>query len=156
MRYLSALSSTKDLKRVMSHFMCKLTMCDTAEFFKILVCEQSHVKTRVSDLLLEECPTQVAPWAPSTLTEPQTKRKLLSHVSDSCDPMDCSPPDSCVHRILQARILEWVAISFSNLLLKAIPWGVLMNANFVKDCLSMLGHGCIFKDSLDFNFPIAK
>ena len=31
-------------------------------------------------------------------------------VSDSCDPMDCSPPGSSVHGILQARILEWVAI----------------------------------------------
>ena len=30
------------------------------------------------------------------------------------DPMDCSPPGSSVHRILQARILEWAAISFSN------------------------------------------
>ena len=30
------------------------------------------------------------------------------------DPMDCSPPGSSVHRILQARILEWVAISFSG------------------------------------------
>ena len=29
-----------------------------------------------------------------------------------CDCMDCSPPDSSVHGILQARILEWVAISF--------------------------------------------
>ena len=28
-----------------------------------------------------------------------------------CDPMDCSPPGSSVHGILQARILEWVAIS---------------------------------------------
>ena len=28
--------------------------------------------------------------------------------------MDCSPPGSCVHGILQARILEWVAISFSR------------------------------------------
>ena len=28
-----------------------------------------------------------------------------------CDPMDCSPPGSSVHVILQARILEWVAIS---------------------------------------------
>ena len=26
-----------------------------------------------------------------------------------CIPMDCSPPGSSVHRILQARILEWVA-----------------------------------------------
>ena len=29
------------------------------------------------------------------------------------DPMNCSPPGSTVHGILQARILEWVAISFS-------------------------------------------
>ena len=31
-----------------------------------------------------------------------------------CDPMDCSPPGSSVHEILQARILEWVAMSFSR------------------------------------------
>ena len=31
-----------------------------------------------------------------------------------CDPMDCSPPGSTVHVILQARILEWVAIVFSR------------------------------------------
>ena len=31
-----------------------------------------------------------------------------------CDPMDCSLPGSSVHRIFQARVLEWVAISFSN------------------------------------------
>ena len=29
-----------------------------------------------------------------------------------CDPMDCSPPGSSVHGILQATILEWVAIPF--------------------------------------------
>ena len=29
-----------------------------------------------------------------------------------CNPPDCSPPGSSVHRILQARILEWVAIYF--------------------------------------------
>ena len=34
--------------------------------------------------------------------------------SDSCNPMDCSPPGSSVHGILQARTLEWVAISFSR------------------------------------------
>ena len=31
-----------------------------------------------------------------------------------CDPLDCSPPDSSVHGILQAWILEWVAIPFSR------------------------------------------
>ena len=38
---------------------------------------------------------------------------LLSHFS-LCDPTDGSPPDSLVPGILQARTLEWVAISFSN------------------------------------------
>ena len=44
--------------------------------------------------------------------------KSESEVAQSCltlcDPMDCSPPGSSVHGILQARILEWVAISFSR------------------------------------------
>ena len=37
----------------------------------------------------------------------------ISHVR-LCDPKDCSPPSSSVHGILQARILEWVTISFSR------------------------------------------
>ena len=41
---------------------------------------------------------------------------LLSHFSHVwlCDPIDSSPPGSPIPRILQARTLEWVAISFSN------------------------------------------
>ena len=31
-----------------------------------------------------------------------------------CNPMDCSPSGSSVHGILQARLLEWVTISFSR------------------------------------------
>ena len=31
-----------------------------------------------------------------------------------CDPMDCGPPGSSSHGVLQARIMEWVAISFSR------------------------------------------
>ena len=31
-----------------------------------------------------------------------------------CDPIDYSPPDSSVHRVLQAGMLEWVAISYSG------------------------------------------
>ena len=38
---------------------------------------------------------------------------LLSCLS-LCDPKDCRPPGSSVHGILQARILEWVAISYSR------------------------------------------
>ena len=39
-------------------------------------------------------------------------------VAKSCltlyNPMDCSPPESSVHEILQARVLEWVAMPFSR------------------------------------------
>ena len=31
-----------------------------------------------------------------------------------CDPVDCSLPGSSLHGVLQSRILEWVAISFSR------------------------------------------
>ena len=38
------------------------------------------------------------------------------------NPMDCSPPASSVHRILQARILEWVAISSSRAFPQPRDW----------------------------------
>ena len=40
--------------------------------------------------------------------------KSLQSCPTLCDPMDCSSPGSSVHRILQARILEWIAIPFSR------------------------------------------
>ena len=40
--------------------------------------------------------------------------KLLQSCPTLCDPIDGSPPGSPVLGILQARTLEWVAISFSN------------------------------------------
>ena len=46
------------------------------------------------------------------------KKESESEVAQSCltlcNPMDCSLPDSSIRGILQARILEWVAISFSR------------------------------------------
>ena len=40
------------------------------------------------------------------------KVKSLSKCPTLCDPMDCSLPGSSVHRIFQARVLEWVVIAF--------------------------------------------
>ena len=40
--------------------------------------------------------------------------KLLQSCLTLGDPMDCSPPGSSVYRILQARILEWVAMPSSG------------------------------------------
>ena len=43
-----------------------------------------------------------------------TRAKLLQLCPTLCDPMDRSPPGSSVQGILQARILEWVAMPFSG------------------------------------------
>ena len=57
--------------------------------------------------------------------------KSESEVAQSCltlsGPMDCSPPGSTIHGIIQARVLEWVAIAFStyafySLLIAQILW----------------------------------
>ena len=44
----------------------------------------------------------------------RVKVRSLSRVRLFATPVDCSLPGSSVHGILQARILEWVAISFSR------------------------------------------
>ena len=47
------------------------------------------------------------------------KVKSESEVAQSCltlrDPMDCSLPGSSVHGIFRARVLEWVAVAFSDI-----------------------------------------
>ena len=42
------------------------------------------------------------------------KSEVIQSCLTLCDPMDCSLPGSSVHRIFQARVLEWVAVSFSR------------------------------------------
>ena len=59
---------------------------------------------------LEEYTNKVI-WSGLLLT---ATAKLLQSCPTLCDPIDGSPPGSYVPRILQARTLEWVAISFSN------------------------------------------
>ena len=57
------------------------------------------------------------------------KVKSESEVAQSCltlgDPMDCSPPGSSFHGIFQARVLEWGAIAFSDIVLYFTVMGLL-------------------------------
>ena len=50
----------------------------------------------------------------SVLSAAAAAAKSLQSCPTLCDPIDRSPPGSAVPGILQARTLEWVAISFSN------------------------------------------
>ena len=53
-------------------------------------------------------------WASLSRDFAATAAKSLQSCPTLSDPIDGSPPGSSVPGILQARILEWVAISFSN------------------------------------------
>ena len=55
---------------------------------------------------------------------PAAAAESLRSCPTLCDPIDSSPPDSPIPRILQARTLEWVAISFSS----AWKWKVKVNS----------------------------
>ena len=44
----------------------------------------------------------------------ESKSEVAQLFPTLCNPIDCSPPGSSIHGIFQARVLEWVAISFSN------------------------------------------
>ena len=71
---------------------CKLSIfnSDSLRVFTDIYCKQSiHVYVCCCGLVAKACLTL-------------------------CDPVDCSPPGSSVHGILQARVLEWGAISFSR------------------------------------------
>ena len=60
------------------------------------VCEKNHER-RVLYMVKKESESEVAQSCPTL-----------------CDPMDCNLSGSSVHGIFQARVLEWIAISFSK------------------------------------------
>ena len=63
-------------------------------------------------------PTTVCSYCLSHATA-ATAKSLQSYLT-LCNPTDSSPPGSCVPRILQAKTLQWVAISFSNMHAKSL------------------------------------
>ena len=67
--------------------------------------------------------------------------KSLQSCLTLCDPIDGSPPGSPIPGILQARTLEWVAISFSN---------ACMHAKSLQSCPTM----CNPMDSNPPGFPV--
>ena len=51
---------------------------------------------------------------PSKPPKKKKKEEVAQLCSTLCDPTDCSLPGSSIHGIFQARVLEWVAVSFSR------------------------------------------
>ena len=61
-----------------------------------------------------EYATQRNLWIQCNTYEAAAAAKSLQLCPTLCDPIDGTPPGSPIPGILQARTLEWVAISFSN------------------------------------------
>ena len=75
-----------------------------------ILLNQGSVKpqfSRYEHLYISMSVFSVGPWVSEVSEVTQSCLTL-------CDPVDCSPPDSYILGILQARILEWAAISFSR------------------------------------------
>ena len=63
-------------------------------------------------------------------------KHVQSHLT-LCNPMDCSPPGSSIHSISQARLLKWVAISFSRGSFRPRDWTH-------GSCISCIGRGILY------------
>ena len=97
--------------------------CLTATWSEVAVLQQENgiAQLWVTGLLVKTlrspCNCQVSFW----ISEAAFSHCLMCMHAKSlqlyptlCDPIDCSPPGSSVHRILQARILEWAAMPSSR------------------------------------------
>ena len=87
MDWLDLLAVQRTLKSLLQHHSSKTSILWRSAFFIVQLFISIHAAAAAK--LFQLCPTL-------------------------CDPIDCSPPGSPVPGILQARTLEWVAISFSN------------------------------------------
>ena len=66
--------------------------------------------------------------------------KLLQSCPTVCDPIDCSPPGSSVHGILQAGILEWLAMPSSRGSFQTRDWTIVSCVSCIGWCV--LYHSC--------------
>ena len=71
-------------------------------------------------------------------SESESESEVTRSCPTLCNPVDCSPPGSSIHGIFQARVLEWVAIAFSERKLSAEEL-MLLNCGVGEDSLGSLG-----------------
>ena len=71
--------------------------------------DYDHFFSRLTIKIKQSIPLHFPPYSPVYLKLLKIKRKLAQSCPTLCDPMDYN-----VHGILQARILEWVAVPFSR------------------------------------------
>ena len=110
-------------------------------------------------VFLQASTTLVEPWRPNRSTWKE-KGLVAQFWPALCNPMDYSPPGSSVHRVLQARILEWIAIPFSRWSSQPRDWTGLLHGRWLLYHLSHQGSPLWnrWKGTWSFNpvFPIYR
>ena len=98
-------------RKKQSYFRCN----DTAQRYCIK-CELDGARLAGCAALLQQAgsTSSKARRHPPRSAQPGAKLHKAQRLLRPCNPMDCSPSGSSVQGILQARILEWVAIPFSR------------------------------------------
>ena len=103
--------------------MKKLSFLLGEKNIKLMIRRASVVSERLGDIIIYclGIPSRAAMWgggqgwhSSDSLEGAAAAAKSLQSCPTLCDPIDGSPPGSPVPGILQARTLEWVAISFSR------------------------------------------
>ena len=105
---------------VSSHVLLLLLQCSFPPFYWVIPTVPVYLLYKAS--LLTPCFSPAT--APFFKSAAAAAAKSLQSCPTLCDPIDGSPPGSPIPGILQARTLEWVAISFSN----AWEWKVKVKA----------------------------
>ena len=113
----------------MGRIVCWLSMCSLRSAYLGFIFKLHHLTTH--EILINKMGILLS-WCYSNriivmiaLANSCQVLRLMSDIQGCCclvaksyltllDPVDCSPPDSSVHRISQVRILEWFAIFFSR------------------------------------------
>ena len=87
---------------------------DKTAYIYIYIHTHTHTHSSRGDLEITQVPNTDSFLKKTPHSGYDVHAKWLQLSPTLCDPMDCSPPGSSIHGILQARILEWVAMPFSR------------------------------------------
>ena len=105
----------------LEQFWSKVQAC--LSWIQYLVSKELYLRQRIKDYSLLWDKEEVPGWCQWNSYKVRMSACSVTQLYPPlCNPVDCSPPGSSVHGILQARILEWVAISSSRRASRPKDW----------------------------------
>ena len=114
MDWLDLLAVQGTLKSLLQHHSSKASILQRSAFFIVQLSHPYMTTGKTTALTRQTFTGKAVSLLFNMLSAAAAAAKLLQPCPTLCDPIDGSPPGSTIPEILQARTLEWVAISFSN------------------------------------------